>query len=226
MSPIDHFLLTRFNVRTEYGPEEGVSPAWMARRLELFRRFCAPSVAAQSVRDFRWMIFIDDGTAPDHRRAIQIAAPRAELVPLPAWSDEAARIAVDTRRRASRVVTTRLDNDDAIHGDFLRIARQAPPGRFVEFLRGFIYDTRVRSLYQHTLPANPFLSYVSDLPLTIVHQGNHRLTAQKGPVLTLREPAAWLQVIHGDNVSNDVQGTICPTIVQRQAATDFHVELC
>jgi hypothetical protein len=55
----EHVLLTRFNVRyveDPNAPSIGTDPDWLARRFELFERYCLPSVIAQSAQNFSWII--------------------------------------------------------------------------------------------------------------------------------------------------------------------------
>src|SRR5208282_1904259 len=64
-----HVLLTRFNVRLS-SPETPPSDDWIAHRLDLFQRYCVPSVASQTVQDFRWIVLIDSRTSMATRKTI------------------------------------------------------------------------------------------------------------------------------------------------------------
>ncbi|MCU1424755.1 MAG: hypothetical protein JWM51_1046, partial [Microbacteriaceae bacterium] len=56
----DHVLLTRFNL-----PSAGVESliraqeGWLRTRVELFERYCVPSVLAQTSSSYRWLIYFD-----------------------------------------------------------------------------------------------------------------------------------------------------------------------
>ena len=57
---VDHVLLTRFNLPSA-GAESIVraKDGWLRARIELFRRFCLPSVLRQTRQDFKWIIYLD-----------------------------------------------------------------------------------------------------------------------------------------------------------------------
>lgn len=207
--------MTRFNVRAGFGPPEGVSSAWMDARLELFRRFCVPSVARQWFQDFRWLIFLDRETPRHYVRELEgilRGVPQAMLTYLDRWYDDWAVAAVYLLAKSDVVVTTRLDNDDALHEDFMHLVAQRaavePPGTFIEFLSGYTYDLASGRLKRFQFPGNSFPSFVERrrTEMLTVHQGNHLMLREKGRMVTLDEPSAWLQVIHGSNVSNKEQG--------------------
>ena len=68
-----------------------------------------------------------------------------------------------------------------------------------------IEDGRV---YAHAHPSNAFASWLEpwyDAARTCMSI-NHMRMAEHGPVLQVGGPAAWLQVVHGGNVSNKVRG--------------------
>ena len=62
-----HYLITRVNIRVSaYGPEKMDSPAmddaWLNDRIELFLRFCIPSVLEQTSKNLTWLIYFDPAT--------------------------------------------------------------------------------------------------------------------------------------------------------------------
>src|SRR5262249_40599105 len=139
-------LLTRFNVAwrgfasPRFGATPGLSREWLEDRFALFARFCAPSVAAQTEADFEWIIFCDPRTEPEDVRRIRAFDPRIRVVYYPppkvvasgagaGAPAEAAPILTTTevaplaRPGAGVVVSTRLDNDDALHRHALRRVR-------------------------------------------------------------------------------------------------------
>ena len=68
-----------------------------------------------------------------------------------------------------------------------------------------IEDGRV---YAHAHPSNAFASWLEpwDDAARTCMSINHMRMAEHGPVLQVGGPAAWLQVVHGGNVSNKVRG--------------------
>lgn len=72
MDQVAHIILTRFNVPTK-GREADVRArnGWLERRFQLFDQYCLPSVSAQTVRDFRWIIYFDRATPALFRAQIR-----------------------------------------------------------------------------------------------------------------------------------------------------------
>ena len=172
-----HFLLTRFNVglystRQDAGPVDrsGRRPAsnpddWMEHRLRLFDRYCLPSVKNQSNKNFTWLVMFDERTPTRFKERIDHYSRDCCMVTLylnidrPSTStfrEECCKCAkeyisqkVDEDTRY--VVTTRLDNDDAVHPDFIKhvqecvpAERQAGPGPLTRLLHRFVPDrTRI-----------------------------------------------------------------------------------
>lgn len=187
----------------------------MEERLSLFERFCVPSVAGQRWQDFRWLIYVARETRKAHLSElarILRGVRQVEVTPMDSWSDDWAAASVYLLGKTPKVVTTRLDNDDALHQDFMRLvaerAAAEEPGTFIEFLSGYTYDLASGRLNRYQFPGNPFPSYVEWRRPTLltVHQGNHVHLREKGKMVTIDEPTAWLQVIHGSNVMNRMHG--------------------
>ena len=144
---IHQLLLTRFNVRTagtSYGP--GQTPEWLEGRFDLFAQYCAPSVAAQTLETFDWVIFCDEDTDPailDRIRAFDLRIRIALLTPYVGVPKGRARapeptgyVHPDVRLVVPSygprpfvppgtgvVTSTRLDSDDALSRHALRRVR-------------------------------------------------------------------------------------------------------
>ncbi len=133
---VDHVLLTRFNLPST--GMEGVIRAregWLRNRVELFERYCAPSVAGQT-RPVTWIIYFDpegprwlmDRLAPLVDRGLFRPIPRASVSREELLSD--IRASVPSPRR--HLLTTNLDNDDGLAVDFserVTSARYSPRPR-------------------------------------------------------------------------------------------------
>lgn len=239
----DQVVLTRFNVELAGGDGRAIRADWLAERLALFERVCASSVRAQRGPVRRWLIFIDARTPPDVRgRIVGACLPgQVRLLsvdgPLP---DERLRQLVADAVPAERgyLITTRLDNDDALAVDHLVVVRAAArpaPAEFLNPLRG--YQVAAGRVYATSDPSSPFLSLVERrdpgrLPATAFCTP-HRLARLAHPVRQLRGPALWVQSVHGANLLNTVTGVrvdaarlhlrfpyLCDDLVQRPA--DVH----
>jgi hypothetical protein len=73
-APFSHVLITRFNIRVPCGERPTAewkppSKEWMLHRLDLFERYCLPSVASQSVQNFHWILLVDPNTPAEFMRS-------------------------------------------------------------------------------------------------------------------------------------------------------------
>ncbi len=214
-------LITRFNLATP-GRESAFrqSTDWLAGRFDLFERYCLPSVRDQTLRDFTWLILFDVDT-PDWARD-RIARDRRvcpfEPVYTPLFDNQGwgrfVRAAIGEPLPGRIVVTSNLDNDDAIANDYLERVRLAGQhawnGRTVALnvTEGLILARR--RFYRFVHPANAFTTLVEAdcaLPqttMTIRHNELHRHV----PVVQVAGGPGWLQVVHDGNVSNRVRGVM------------------
>lgn len=212
---IDHVLLTRFNLPTP-GPESFVraQEGWLRNRIELFLRHTVPTVRAQTVQDFSWIIYFDlespawliERLTPLINDGVFIALYRNEV----GWRDVLHDVRAVTGGRGSILLTTNLDNDDAIAIDFverLQAVARRQTGSALYLRTGLIMQGG--HLYLRDDSENAFCSVGEswDAPVTAwrdwhTHLSNHL------PVVSKAGPPAWLQVVHGQNVSNRVRGRI------------------
>ena len=163
--PFVHLVLTRFNV-PGYGAV--LDEDWLLHRLDLFRRFTLPSIDAQTVRSFRWIVFVDSSSPAwllDELESL-LGDERYEIVPVQS---------AGTGRLAAELVAEHGQPDDSRDHDPSRQRRRGGtrlrrgnPGRL---LRSAVRVRRIPSgaklvdgrsvLAPHR--ANPFVSLVERL---------------------------------------------------------------
>lgn len=211
---MQHFVLTRFNIASP-GREAPIrnSPGWLARRFDLFETYCLPSMAAQQSGVFRWLIYFDENTPPEFRARIAAAQ---QIVPFDAifvGPFHASLAAQDVAERLTstegRVVTTRLDNDDAIANDFLAVVRQkaadCPDGTILNFREGVALNNG--TLYTASDESNPFTSLVEPAAgAATIWAARHTELATRFALKQVVTAPCWLQVVHGENVANRIKG--------------------
>lgn len=209
-----HFLLTRFNVATP-GREVAVrnAPGWLERRFDLFERYCLPSVAANRAHAFTWLVYFDRETPDRFRQRIAATQQACPFVARFIGPLDKQQVIDDVRSRlpagTRRVLTTRLDNDDAIARDFLvrsaRAAADQPDGTVVNFPRGIAASGG--ALFAARDESNPFTTLVeSATDLRTIWSVTHDALQRHFRIVQVDAPPAWLQVIHGDNVTNRIKG--------------------
>lgn len=210
-----HFLITRFNLSTG-GREEDIRSrsGWLPRRIDLFERYCLPSVCNQSKKNFLWLIYVDVTTPQKYRHFFE-KFNRLDFVDI-RWVDgrrfDIRQVKSDVSQllhfRTKWLITTRLDNDDAIARDFVQRVQAFLPTEhrvIINFTQGLILkDGRI---YRHRDCSNAFATMVEppDSPLTIWcrHHTELRFVA---PIRQVDDRPMWCQIIHDDNVSNRVNG--------------------
>lgn len=216
--PFRHVLMTRFNLATP-GKESDIRnrPGWLAERFELFERICLPSVAAQTCTAFDWIIYFDEGTPEPFReriaacqRVFPFHAYFTGLFPGSGWPRSVREVlGVET----GLLLSTRLDNDDALAADFVErlhaavAERGAPPGSW-NFTNGFVVGSARAYALAH--PANPFFSWLEPVgpDMRTAPSIMHLDIADHGPVFQIGGPGAWAQMVHGGNVSNKLRGQL------------------
>lgn len=212
---VDHVLLTRFNLPS-LGVEQVIRAreGWLRQRVELFDRYCLPSVVAQQGERPRWLVYLDPESPQwlvDRMRAHQAAGV---LVPVLRESVPRDALVADLRalvpEPGSALVTTNLDNDDGLAPDFsarVRAVGGEHPRCAIYLSHGLI--ATADSLYLRTDRDNAFCSVREtwDGPVT-AWSSYHNELGRHMPVVRLGGDPGWLQVVHERNVSNRARGRL------------------
>jgi hypothetical protein len=215
----EHFVITRFSVKF-FADSPPFPRRWLEDRLRLFEAYCLPSVASQTCRDFTWLLLCDestDGECVDELSDLASAVADGTVVMTSPHRSVLAEITQRVRPDADVLITSRLDSDDAVAVDFvgriqgyLEAYRGSPrETMLLSFSQGRSIETRSGALYDSFQPHGPFMSLFEDLsadaePLT-VYSGNHAQLHLDHPLHVDASRAAWLQVLHGQNVNNHVR---------------------
>lgn len=212
-SLIDHIILTRFNLPS-LGSESLIraKDGWLRDRIELFEKFCLPSVRAQTNRNFHWIIYLDpESPIWLKNRMNDLNVPEIFTLIYRSSVSEGERIS-DIKAVCGpfrrMLITTNLDNDDALATDFVERLQELPPDssrNAVYFIDGVIRQGR--RLYKNRDRSNAFCSVREswESPVTCWADWHDRLGLVM-PVTEIEGPPAWLQVVHSTNVSNRVRG--------------------
>lgn len=215
-SGLDHVLLTRFNLPSR-GTESLVraQEGWLRDRAELFEKFCLPSVRLQTAKNMHWIIYFDPGSPDWLLEKIGEWAAEGIFAPIFRASVSHDELVSDllgvVGQHRGRILTTNLDNDDGLAVDFLERLQQAAEKygvRTALYLpQGLILGGN--RLYLRTDRRNAFCSVVEswEHPATCWTDWHNRL-GKSMPAVEISGPPAWLQVVHGGNVSNRVHGRL------------------
>ena len=209
-----HLILTRFNVRIEQNAPP--SRDWLEHRFDLFERFCLPSVHSQTNANFDWVVFCHPGMPVALLERMEALREWKAFRPIYFYSvfDQAmVRAAISELVHGfSHLITTRLDNDDAVSRTFIETIQKHFTGQdfeFLNFTNGYIWQQGTVYSGQHW--SNPFISLVERAEnYATVYCGNHMDLDRMGRIVQIPEPAAWLQVVHGRNLLNHAWGQPLP----------------
>lgn len=217
MGDFTHLILTRFNVRVAASwSDKALDPTWLAHRFELFETYCVPPMRHQTVRDFRWLIFFDAQTPREWIDRIEAYRDSANIETefLEAFDEQLWRAAIARHVDHARpgLLTTRLDNDDALSIDSVdRIQRAgAQHGHgFLVFSAGYtIHNGRAYLVHDDS---NAFASLYEPAPAQrTVWCEQHQRIRDHSDVAQVPDVPSWAQIIHGRNVSNRVRGRLLP----------------
>lgn len=226
---LTHLLLTRFNTFVAFEPStKRLETNWLTSRLALFEQYCFPSVSAQRNAEFKWLVFFDAASPMWFRERISAFEPLIEPIYVdgPATDEVIASKVMQTGLISSPyLITTRLDNDDAISRDHLASVQ----GAFCRQDREFVtFPFGLQSFHGHLYnvywPSNPFLSLIEKVgsagTVTTVFCVYHNRVRQGNKLKKVLRSSQWLQLLHDSNAGNTLRGW--PRLGSR-AHNKFHV---
>jgi len=217
MTQFKHFFLTKFNVRSFPDLKHGCEPAWLEKRFKLFDQFCFPSVSSQSNQNFEWLVFFDIDTPDAFKQKITIYAERWENFipvylecPLPygEFTDDVRKVVQKyIPDDCEYLVTTWLDNDDAIHKDYVQMIQDnfsQQENQTINFIFG--YQLANGKLYFDFEISNHFISLIEKYNpesfktcLCRPHKELYEVCSSAKKILC---KPAWIEVVHGSNYMN------------------------
>jgi hypothetical protein len=175
--------------------------------MDLFENVCFPSVASQTDQNFSWIIWVDLETPFSILRRLGVLQRQRhfELIFVPSFDE--ALVAEQVRNYLTGfpyVLTTRLDNDDALTTDYFRILKRyvVPGGRlWVNFDRGL--EVGPHGAYRFRRGSNAFISLMEEArDLRTALCVKHSKASTIAPIIHVKGDAWWLQVVHGRNLMN------------------------
>ncbi len=211
-----HVILTPFSIPVPRYAHIRAQPGWLEHRFELFEQYTLASMATQDTDNFVWIVYFDEATPEPFRERIEACRKLYDFIPFythcfdaPGWRESVIKVLKDP---AEWLLTTRLDSDDAFASDHMRnlqnyVDTMAAPERCsLNMINGYVLsDGR---LYAHRHRSNAFASWLEPWSSDMITAQciQHMKMAEFGPVYQVESPPAWLQVVHGSNLSNVVRG--------------------
>ncbi|WP_439490595.1 glycosyltransferase [Algoriphagus sp.] len=220
-----HLLLTRFNVfyqtkiqRRGYDPE-----VWLVERLDIFLKYCFPSILNQSEKNFIWFFYIDAATPSSVReRLLQAFKPHPFIVLMSQHYEDFTLssslkedIELHLGKNFEYLISSRVDSDDMLHKDyFLKLKeyfnyqeRQA-----INFTKGMVYETDSGVISEMNHQYNAFISLIErrkgDGFSTVYHKKHTDYKYDKIVRNVRISTPMWCVVIHGLNDSTGFYGRV------------------
>lgn len=215
-----HFLITRFNLRfdaweTTKNDEAVLSNAWLQHRFELFESFCLPSVMNQTNQNFVWYIFFNTDTPSEYIERINCLSGKYNRIK-PIFIDGyscfytslLANIDADVSENDKYIITSRLDNDDAIHMNYINAIQNCfamQKSCVVDIVNGYqlILEEGNNIVGMINGKFNPFVSLIeSSLKPVTVMAKMHLDWEMAGESISIGDKRLWLMLIHQKNKDN------------------------
>lgn len=215
-----HFLITRFNIKSDVWlhTKSGAltnTEAWLEQRFTLFETYCLPSVKNQNNQAFKWLIVFDINTPNPFKNRIEaLSEAYSNMIVLYTESFQTLKttvseaIVTELTSEDKFIITTRLDNDDAIHKDFTKCIQHTfvpQHNTLIDLIKGYqlIVNNYNNDVRQYTSQYNPFISLIEETAkFETVMAKNHEHWKTLPNRIVFNQKALWLQVIHGDNILN------------------------
>ncbi len=227
MKVFKHYLITRFNLKNKVwhydkNNQSILDDAWLRSRILLFETYCFPSIEAQSNKDFEWLVYFDK-SSPDFllEKIADWCNRCANFSPQYSVDYETFKsidlpdyITHHTEEKCDFIITTRLDNDDALRNTAIEKIQKAfiPQSNvIIDCVNGYCYDRESYIYTKYTMISNPFISYIESTHATMysVYREEHPKWIGKAMFITIKEPRMWFQVIHNENMINTQHGIVC-----------------
>jgi hypothetical protein len=181
-------------------------------RIKLFEEFCLPSVSAQTCKNFTWLVCFDSNSPDFLRECVKKYSSHSFFVPVFMEHFDQEKIVKiiigHLDDQYSHVITSRLDNDDAVCKNYIETIQSkfmSQDQLFVNILNGFMLEGR--KLYLKKIFKNPFISLIEKINqnkerIKTIFCEEHLNIDKVGRVIDVRDQPGWLIVIHGKNLAN------------------------
>ncbi len=219
MATLRHIILSRMNI--PFKPWKHIlNKGWMEHRFEIFDNICYPSMAGQTNKNFTWLMFCDPNT---EAKWVKKLASYDKMVPI--YCDWPTRMEYINKFTAGYdyIITTRLDNDDALNRmgiENIQNNFNKQDYLFLNYPEVFITDGNNGAI--STEPSNPFISLIEKFPAKTVWHVKHGEARGTGRISQINDFRLGLRFIHERNASNRMSPNFGP-ITEYINLTDFNI---
>jgi len=224
-----HYILTRFNLVSESSYNTTIdyvnSDEFLSPRFSLFETYCFPSVKQQSNNNFTWFVLFNDQLPEKWRNKLdkykqqfpnfEARFMSAEETKSTNWHATLNRFVLkelnESGNNTEFILTTRFDNDDAIHLSFVDAVQKYflkhQEETILNYPNGLQYIPQYNVLKNTTYPKSHFSTLImkktKDLK-TALSFSHTELPNSFKTIFLKPKKRMWLEIIHSHNVVNTV----------------------
>lgn len=226
-SIFSHFLITRFNIpnkgwQHDKNNNQVQNQEWLLHRIALFETYCLPSIQNQTNKDFTWLVYFNaDSPELLTKKIAEWKQICSNFVPQYSNDYDAFLeyqmsdvILKNVSNKTEFVITTRLDNDDALHTHAIeQIQLHVIPqhNTIIDIEHGYCFNTSDARITKQRFVSNAFISYIESAKtesLKTVYGEGHPAWIGKANFISITHQYLWLQIIHEKNVINYQKGRV------------------
>jgi len=214
-----HFVITRFNLPAfpkDKNGKETLTDSWMEERFTLFEKYCIPSIVNQTVTNFEWLVLFDIKTINQFKKKIDFYSNSIAFF-TPVYIEDLTKISSYIKSKLTDeddwLITTRIDNDDSIHKDFVSdiqiLFKSHLKDCFFRYNYGYQWNTQTQCLLKfYEQYGNHFLSRIENIKRgveTVFSCENTNIDFLKNvEVVDIddKKQRLWIEVVHNTNVAN------------------------
>ena len=221
MKLYNHYLITMFNLKLNWKDckTNSEDDYYLKSRFELFEKYTFPSVKSQSNINFKWLVLFSAST---DKKYIEHYINRyclefKNFIPIFIDDKEAnnfRKIVLDYINKDNDkiyTITTRCDNDDIIHKDFISEIQSCVNNNetnelIISFSDGYQYEEKSRILRKYKFPTNHFTSLISNYNDKTIYDFLHMDIMDSATCYFINGKRMWIEVIHENNLMNCMGG--------------------
>lgn len=230
-----HFVITFFNLQlwTKDKKQRAThTDDWLEKRFNLFEQYCLPSFEVQTSRNFVWLCLFDAETPVSYKKKIEEYQSRFPLFHPCFFTAEEARtfFLKEEEKRAcfirskissmldeddQYVITTNIDNDDAIHCSMVEaiqhyfLEHPVKERTLYSLNWGLQYFVRQKMVLKMKYPHNHFLTLIEPATVNIhtIEFYEHAGARKCLPTVDIFKRPYWMEIVHENNVNNELRIT-------------------
>ena len=211
-----HFVITRFNIRANYGcklknPNNNpmnriLDEDYLKERFKIFEKYTLPSMKRQTNQNFTWLILFHQNTPDSFKRKIKKLKGKFDFIDLYLGDGEK----FNFEENMEYTITTRIDNDDMFSEDYIEKIQEYANNNWhdciLSFSKGRKYDLNSKKQYEYERKDNHFLSMIGTKGECIL-QYNHAKIFDSGKEVVMLDSnkPMWTEIIHESNVINRIK---------------------